>query len=279
MKVLGLIGSYRKLGNTEILVKEALLGAKEGGADIDLVRLPDLEIKSCKGCMACIFRGDDCRIEDDLEGLFKRMVESDGILLGAPTYILGPPGIVKLIVDRSIQFEKNLEQLRGKVGASIVVSGVRGWEAFTQPLLNLFFLYYQIPLIDQLSVYAQGPGEILLNPQAIDRARTVGVNLTQALSKTAEERKYVGPEGLCPSCHTNLLRVGEGGSFECPLCAVGFRLDGDGASPRGFHPIEGGGRWGEETHRDHFKYDVVPSGERFLRERSGILKKLDRYRW
>jgi multimeric flavodoxin WrbA len=51
LKVLGLIGSYRKLGNTEVLVKEALMEAQKLGADVDALHLTDLKIEPCKGCM------------------------------------------------------------------------------------------------------------------------------------------------------------------------------------------------------------------------------------
>lgn len=56
MKILGLIGSYRKLGNTEVLVKEALMEAQRHGAEVDMLRLTDLRIEPCKGCMACAFK-------------------------------------------------------------------------------------------------------------------------------------------------------------------------------------------------------------------------------
>jgi hypothetical protein len=53
MKVLGLTCG-RKLSNTEIVVKEALMGAEEMGAEVEIVRLMDLHIKPCTGCNACV---------------------------------------------------------------------------------------------------------------------------------------------------------------------------------------------------------------------------------
>jgi len=49
MKILGLNGSERKLGNTEILVKEALMGAEEEGAQVEMLRLTDYKILPCDG--------------------------------------------------------------------------------------------------------------------------------------------------------------------------------------------------------------------------------------
>ncbi len=53
MKVLGLTCG-RKMSNTEILVKEALMGAEEMGAKVEIVRLMDLNIKPCTGCNSCV---------------------------------------------------------------------------------------------------------------------------------------------------------------------------------------------------------------------------------
>lgn len=70
MKVLGLTCG-RKLSNTEIVVKEALMGAEEMGAEVEIVRLMDLDIKPCTGCNACVISlfekhgSGDCVIKGD----------------------------------------------------------------------------------------------------------------------------------------------------------------------------------------------------------------------
>ena len=58
MRILGIVGSRRKLGNTEIMVKEALKGARKEGADIALLRMSDLYIRECNGCEACVIKGN-----------------------------------------------------------------------------------------------------------------------------------------------------------------------------------------------------------------------------
>ncbi|MHA1431093.1 MAG: flavodoxin family protein, partial [Candidatus Freyarchaeota archaeon] len=79
MKILGLVGSYRKYGNTEVLVREALMSASEMGAEVELLRLTDLTIKPCKGCMACVFKNAECRIEDDANFFFSKLFEAGPI--------------------------------------------------------------------------------------------------------------------------------------------------------------------------------------------------------
>ena len=84
MKVLGLVASYRRLGNTEILVKEALMGAEAEGAEVEILRLTDYEIQPCRGGALCLFGTKLCHIQDDLNYLLDKMNESDAIILGTP---------------------------------------------------------------------------------------------------------------------------------------------------------------------------------------------------
>ncbi len=72
MKVLGIVCSPRKEGNTEILVKEALASAHEAGAQTELFRVADKTIAPCDGCGSC-FETDMCKIEDDMQPLYHQM--------------------------------------------------------------------------------------------------------------------------------------------------------------------------------------------------------------
>ncbi len=119
MKILGLVGSYRNLGNTEVLVKEALMESQHYGAEVDILRLTDLRIEPCKGCMACVFKEEECRIPDGWRTFLDKLAESDAVILGAPTYLLGPAGIIKMITDRNIAFQAEALQHTGKPGAII----------------------------------------------------------------------------------------------------------------------------------------------------------------
>jgi multimeric flavodoxin WrbA len=92
MKILGLTFG-RKLSNTEILVKEALIGAEEMGVEVEIVRLMDLNIKPCTGCNACVISlfekggAGDCVIkDDDFKIIDDRILECDGITIGSPVY-------------------------------------------------------------------------------------------------------------------------------------------------------------------------------------------------
>ena len=98
-QVLGIVGSPRRGGNTEIMVDEVLRGAEEAGAEVRKVILSDLDIAPCDACMACETTGE-CTIADDMEGLLKQMEQSDVWVLGTPVYWWGPSAQFKTFVDR-----------------------------------------------------------------------------------------------------------------------------------------------------------------------------------
>lgn len=279
MKVLGLVGSYRKLGNTEVLVEEALMEAQHRGAEVHILRLTDLKIDPCKGCMACTFKQEECHIPDGWCTFRDKLVKSDAVIVGAPTYLLGPAGIIKMITDRNIAFQAGAIQHAGKPGAIIGVSGVREWDPFSLPMLNVFMFTCGLRVIDQVMFYAQGPGEILLDDSATERARKLGSNVFEAASKPVAERTYVGDQGVCPVCHQNLFAVKDG-ILECALCQAKAEFKTvKGETKLVFDPETlKDHRWSEETLLEHFSLAVLPSGPRFLKERDEIRKRAHKYR-
>jgi multimeric flavodoxin WrbA len=279
MKILGLVGSHRKLGNTEVLVKEALLEAQRLGAEVDLIRLTDLRIEPCKGCMACLFKQEECRIQDDWLTFKNRILESDAVILGAPTYLLGPAGIIKMLIDRNVAFLYGSPKNNPKPGAIIGVSGIIGWEPFSLPMLNIFLMTCGLKVVDQVMFYAQGPGEILLDHSAMKRARKVGANVLQAISKQSERLNYYGEIGICPVCHQNIFQVKED-HLECALCQAKAKVKIDDGNiklvfdKRSFKD----NRWSDEALFKNFSLAVLPSAEKFLRKRDKIMEKSKKYR-
>ncbi|UCE19163.1 MAG: flavodoxin family protein [Gemmatimonadota bacterium] len=98
-RVLGIVGSPRRGGNTEILVDEVLSGAAEGGAVVEKIILTELAIAPCQGCDACYEIGD-CVQQDDMQVLFEKMQHSQVWVLGTPIYYYGPTAQFKTFLDR-----------------------------------------------------------------------------------------------------------------------------------------------------------------------------------
>jgi hypothetical protein len=134
-----------------------------------------------------------------------------------------------------------------------------------------------IKVVDQAIFYAQGPGEILLDDSAVERARRLGCNVFQAASKPADERKFLGETGVCPVCHQNLFSVRDG-FLECALCQVRAKLETVNNQVKIVFDQETlkSHRW-SETLFEKFSSAVLSSGPRFLKEREEIRKRAEKY--
>jgi len=99
MKVIGLVGSNRKDGNTNTLVEKILEGAKTKGQETEKVFFADLKISPIGDCSACRKAGH-CSIEDDFDGLMDKVLESDCVIFGTPLYWYGPSSQMKAFMDR-----------------------------------------------------------------------------------------------------------------------------------------------------------------------------------
>jgi multimeric flavodoxin WrbA len=98
-RVLAIMGSPRRSGNTDILVDEILKGAEEAGAQTEKVVLGDLDVGPCRACYACR-PGGVCVLSDDMQGLLEKMKASDVWVFGTPVYWWGPSAQLKAFVDR-----------------------------------------------------------------------------------------------------------------------------------------------------------------------------------
>jgi len=136
-KVLGIVGSPREGGNTHILVSQILKGAREAGAKTELIFLGKLRIKECDGCHEC-WETEICRINDGMKGIYKKLMESDTIILATPMYWFGPTVSMKALIDRLVYFcsEKTEDKIKGKeVVLATVFAGDDPAEA--SPLLKM----------------------------------------------------------------------------------------------------------------------------------------------
>lgn len=130
MLVLGIVGSPRKGGNTEILMKQALTVCQEEGLKTEFVHLADLEIDPCNECMVCK-KEKTCPIEDDFSPLYEKMLKADGILLGSPVFFSSSTPEMKALIDRAGYLGIAQDRpFKRKVGGAIV-AGRRAGHNFT----------------------------------------------------------------------------------------------------------------------------------------------------
>jgi putative NADPH-quinone reductase len=98
-RILGIVGSPRRNGNTEILIDEVLQGAEKIGAVSEKIILNELDITPCQACDKCGKKGR-CVIQDDMQGVLEQMEQSQVWVLGTPVYYWGPTAQFKAFIDR-----------------------------------------------------------------------------------------------------------------------------------------------------------------------------------
>jgi multimeric flavodoxin WrbA len=107
MKILVLVGSYRRNGNTDQvtgLIKEHLqveAQPRQVSLEIETIYLGQQNLQFCRGCRICFDRGEEkCPNNDDLLVIKAKMLAADGILLASPVYVDDVSGITKNFIDR-----------------------------------------------------------------------------------------------------------------------------------------------------------------------------------
>lgn len=99
LKVLGLAGSPRRRGNTELLLDQVLAGAANRGAQTEKVILADMRMGPCRECDSC-FETGRCVQQDDYQLLYPRLIKAERIVLAAPIFFTGLPAQAKAFIDR-----------------------------------------------------------------------------------------------------------------------------------------------------------------------------------
>ncbi|UCC61065.1 MAG: flavodoxin family protein [Dehalococcoidia bacterium] len=126
MKVLAVCGSPRK-GNTEWILRKLLDEVSQAGVDTELLLLREMNIGACDGCLACEAGGKQrkniCNIEDDMQGLYPKLLEADCLIFGTPVYFEMLSGQLKTFIDRTCPIWTKLKNKR-IVGIAVAEEGI-----------------------------------------------------------------------------------------------------------------------------------------------------------
>ncbi len=180
MKVLGIVCSPRKESNTEIVVREALEGAAERGAEKELLCLGGLNISPCKACEECAKTGI-CTTQDDMTSIYPQLKSADGIVIGTPVYFWTVSAQTKLLIDRTYALRGG--RLSGKVCGGVAVAGRRGTTSALS-LLNMFFLGQGMrPVSNGVSAYASTKGGVRKDERGMSSARDLGRRIADTIAK------------------------------------------------------------------------------------------------
>jgi len=181
--VIGIVGSPRRGGNTELVVKNALDAAESVGADTDMIRLAEKHVEPCTACGACGKTGK-CVIDDDFMEVFERMAEADGLLFASPSYFESMSPQMKALIDRTGYYNSSArgrKVFEGKVAGAMSVARRTGLaNVWTQQLL---FILAQKMIVPGITSYANAiggaPGDVLKDEEGMRTSRDLGIAVAE----------------------------------------------------------------------------------------------------
>jgi len=157
-RILAVVGSPRRNGNTHILVSKIAEGARTKGAVVDELFLGELTIKECDGCHVC-WEGKECSKDDDMQAVYPRIIQSDVIIFGTPVYWYGPTAIRGKSAVIAVPFEEESAEM-------------------AKPVVEFFkkcLSYLQVKLVGKIIVPGVSrKGEIRQKPERLEEAYELG---------------------------------------------------------------------------------------------------------
>jgi len=193
MKVLAVCGGLREESNTNKLVRKI---AETSGCDREIIELGKLEIKPCTGCSECMMNEGKCPIADDMQELYGKLLDADGIILGSPTYFMNISGAVKCLIDRSLalyyrgigpMYDPDMpfmgqRPLAGKHGVVVTTVAGAGHEKTIEELALCLGTSQRVNLVAKIAE-AIGMNDVDDMPEVMKRAEDAGKKLGDALRK------------------------------------------------------------------------------------------------
>jgi multimeric flavodoxin WrbA len=183
MRIIGVSGSPRVGGNTDTILKEALMAAEKEGAEVGLIRICDYRLEPCNACSAC-FDTKKCVIGDDCEKLYQELVNADGVILGSPSYFQGVTAQMKIFIDRIgfLALARGRKDFADKVGGVIAVARRSGVASTCNQMLTFMTaVRMTIPGGGRAFAFAREKGEVMRDREGVESARFMGRMLARAV--------------------------------------------------------------------------------------------------
>jgi multimeric flavodoxin WrbA len=200
MKILGLSCSPRIQGNTALLINEVLKAAQQEGADVELYSVSGKKIEPCDGCRICWETGE-CPINDEMQNLYGKLLEANGIIFGTPVYFYSMTGQAKTIIDRTIALNKPGRNLANKVGGIVVVGGSLGLVDAVKDLYFYIVTRQMLPA-NFVAAYAGGAGDVKNMEKCINAAGELGRQMVQMIDKKFEYPSDIRRSSIAYGTHT-----------------------------------------------------------------------------
>jgi multimeric flavodoxin WrbA len=187
MKVLGILGSPRRGGNSETLLKALLQGAAAGGAEVEEVLLRNLKISPCLEIYHC-FKDGTCPIKDDMRELYDKLLAADVVVLATPVFFYGVSAQAKTMIDRTQALWARRYVMKQdfpgghRQGVLLAVGATRGRLLFVGVRLTAKYFFDAINVRYAAELLVRGTdekGAIQEQPEVLEKARDLGRRLAQ----------------------------------------------------------------------------------------------------
>ena len=189
MRALGISGSPRRGGNTDLLLAEVLRGVESNGAEAKTIILCQLDIAPCEHRDDCLMAGD-CSIQDDMQLIYRELEATDRLVLASPLYFMGVTAQLKAMIDRcqALWARKYVLKVpplgdgRERKGLFISVGGRKSANLFEPALavVKTFFRVLDINYAGELLFpTVDKKGAITKHPDALHLAFNAGQELVE----------------------------------------------------------------------------------------------------
>lgn len=175
MKIIGIAGSPRK-GNTEWMLSRLMELAAQKGAKTEILLLRKMDIRMCRGCLACEAGGKNregiCVMKDDMNSIYPRLLNADAIVLASPGYFEMISGLLKNFLDRTCPI---WPKMRGRKIAGLAAAE----EGIGQTVQNFktYASLCQMKWIGSVTVLAKTPGDAAKLPEAETKLKRLATKL------------------------------------------------------------------------------------------------------
>lgn len=190
MKVTAFNGSPRKNGNTSLLIGQVFSALEKEGIETELVQVGGEKIQGCIACYQCFSNLDKrCAVRHDIANdCIAKMLESDGVIIGSPTYFAAITPEAKALIDRCGMVSRaNGNMLKRKAGAAVVMAR-RGGAISVFDTINHFFTIGEmiIPGSNYWNVgIGRNIGDVKEDAEGMQTMQLLGENMAWLLKRIA----------------------------------------------------------------------------------------------
>jgi multimeric flavodoxin WrbA len=185
VRVLGIYGSPRKGGNSDLILDSVLGGSQERGAEVKRIYVRDLHISGCVECGGCEKSGH-CVVKDDMQEVYALLDDADIIILSSPIFFYGLSSQLKALIDRTQAIwsrkrlrglDSGIQEIRGR-GYLLAVGATKGERLFQGAKMVARYFFDALSMSYEGGLFFQGlegKGAVRQHPNALREAHDLGM--------------------------------------------------------------------------------------------------------